>query len=109
MAHKIPKEAGDFGVLVESGFSDKKAVGFNIGISLFMFAGAGIVLALSTAASGINNFLLPLVAGNFVYIAGADLLPRFKQDEDIILHIVMFALGTAAMYAVPFIKSFFVS
>ena len=109
MAHKIPKEAGDFGVLVESGFSDKKAVGFNIGISLFMFAGAGIVLALSTAASGINNFLLPLVAGNFVYIAGADLLPRFKEDEDIILHLVMFALGTAAMYAVPFIKSFLVS
>ncbi|MFB6116284.1 MAG: ZIP family metal transporter [Candidatus Nanosalina sp.] len=109
MAHKIPKEAGDFGVLVESGFSDKKAVGFNIGISIFMFAGAGIVLVLSTATSGINTFLLPLVAGNFVYIAGADLLPRFKEDENILLHLTMFSLGTASMYAVPFIKSVFVS
>ena len=61
MAHKIPKEAGDFGVLVESGFSQKKAVAFNIAISLFMFIGAGIVLALSTASSGINALLLPLV------------------------------------------------
>jgi len=106
MAHKIPKEAGDFGVLVESGFSQKKAVGFNIAISLFMFIGAGIVLALSTASSGINALLLPLVIGNFVYIAGADLLPRFKEDEDILLHLTMFGLGTAVMYAIPFIKGF---
>ena len=109
MAHKIPKEAGDFGVLVESGFSSKKAVGFNIGISIFMFLGAGTVFALSAASAGINNFLLPLVVGNFVYIAGADLLPRFKEDEDILLHLAMFSLGIAAMYAIPFIKSFLIS
>ncbi len=109
MAHKIPKEAGDFGVLVESGFSQKKAVGFNIAISLFMFLGAGIVLALSTASAGINAVLLPLVIGNFVYIAGADLLPRFKEDEDIILHLAMFSLGTAIMYSIPFLKSLLIS
>ena len=108
MAHKIPKEAGDFGVLVESGFSQKKAVGFNIAISLFMFIGAGIVLVLSTASSGINALLLPLVIGNFVYIAGADLLPRFKEDEDIILHLVMFGAGTAVMYAIPYLKNLLV-
>ena len=105
MAHKIPKEAGDLGVLVESGFSQKKAVLFNIGISGFMFVGAGAVLVVSTAASGINAFLLPLVIGNFVYIAGSDLLPRFKEEEDIILHIAMFTLGTAIMYSIPFIKT----
>lgn len=104
MAHKIPKEAGDFGVLVQSGFSRKKAVGFNMAISLFMFLGAGIVFALSTASSGINAVLLPLVIGNFVYIAGADLLPRFKEDEDIILHLAMFSLGVAVMYSIPFLR-----
>lgn len=109
MAHKIPKEAGDFGVLVESGFSQKKAVGFNVGISLFMFLGAGLVLALSTASSGVNAFLLPLVIGNFVYIAGADLLPRFKEDEDILLHLLMFGVGTGIMYSIPFLKGFLVS
>lgn len=105
MAHKIPKEAGDFGVLVESGFSQKKAVLFNIGISGFMFIGAGAVILLSTAASGINGFLLPLVIGNFVYIAGSDLLPRFKEDEDILLHLAMFSLGTGLMYAIPYLKT----
>ncbi len=105
MAHKIPKEAGDFGVLVHSGFSRKKAVGFNIAISIFMFLGASIVLGLSMTSSGINALLLPLVIGNFVYIAGSDILPRFKQDEDILLHLLMFSGGVGVMYAIPYLKS----
>jgi zinc and cadmium transporter len=106
MAHKIPKEAGDFGVLVESGFTREKAVGFNIAISVFMFLGAGIVFLLSAASQGVNSLLLPLVIGNFVYIAGADLLPRFKEDEDILLHIAMFSVGVGLMYLVPHLKQF---
>lgn len=105
VAHKIPKEAGDFGILVHSGFSRVKAVLFNVGVSLFMFVGAGIVLGLSAAAGDINMFLLPLVIGNFVYIAGSDLLPRFKQDEGLWLHMVMFSVGVGIMYAIPYIKS----
>jgi zinc and cadmium transporter len=105
VAHKIPKEAGDFGVLVESGFSRKKALGFNVGISLFMFIGAGLVFALSAASASVNALLLPLVIGNFVYIAGSDLLPRFKEDEDILLHLTVFSTGVAVMYAIPWIKA----
>lgn len=104
-AHKIPKEVGDFGVLLEGGFSRQKAVFANILISLFMFLGAGIVLGLSTFVDNIVGFLLPLVVGNFIYIAGSDLLPRFKEsDTHIIPHLVMFGIGTGIMYAIPYIK-----
>lgn len=102
--HKVPKEAGDFGILVESGFSRVKAVLFNLGVSLFMFVGAGIVLGLSSISGSVNVYLLPLVIGNFVYIAGSDLLPRFKTDNNILLHSIMFSTGVAVMYAVPYIK-----
>ncbi|MFO7793800.1 MAG: ZIP family metal transporter [Candidatus Nanohaloarchaea archaeon] len=102
--HKVPKEAGDFGILVESGFSRVKAVLFNAGISLFMFMGAGIVLGLASIAQNVNVFLLPLVIGNFVYIAGSDLLPRFKTDDNLLLHSIMFSTGVAVMYAVPYVK-----
>lgn len=105
MAHKVPKEAGDFGVLLESGFSRQKAVLFNVAVNIFMFTGAVFVFLLSAYASGVNALLLPLVIGNFVYIAGSDLLPRFKEEEDILLHMGMFALGVALMYSIPFIKS----
>jgi zinc and cadmium transporter len=104
-AHKVPKEVGDFGVLLEAGFSQKKAIGANVLISLFMFLGAGIVLGLSTVTGNIVATLLPLVVGNFIYIAGSDLLPRFKEsDTHIEPHLIMFSIGTAIMYAVPFIK-----
>lgn len=104
-AHKIPKEVGDFGVLLEGGFSREKAIGANILVSIFMFLGAGIVLALSTVTGNIVALLLPLVVGNFIYIAGSDLLPRFKEsDTHIAPHLIMFGIGTAIMYAIPFIK-----
>ena len=105
MLHKVPKEAGDFGILVHSGFSRVKAVFFNVGISLFMFLGAGVVLALSTLTQSLNVYLLPLVIGNFVYIAGSDLLPRFKTEDDLILHSIMFITGVTVMYLVPYVKA----
>lgn len=104
MLHKVPKEAGDFGILVHSGFSRIKAVIFNLGISLFMFVGAAIVLGLASIAGSVNVYLLPLVIGNFVYIAGSDLLPRFKTEDNLLIHSVMFSAGVAVMYAVPYVK-----
>lgn len=106
MAHKIPKEAGDFGVLVHSGVSATRAVLFNLGVSLFMFVGALAVVSAASMAQNTVPILLPLVVGNFVYIAGSDLLPEFKKTDDgITLHIVMFSLGVAVMYAIPFLQS----
>ena len=104
MAHKIPKEAGDFGILVDSGISRVKAVLFNILVSLFMFVGAGLVLILTSGTSGLDAVLIPLVIGNFVYIAGSDLLPRLKERE-LGLHVLFFIAGVGIMYAIPYLKA----
>ena len=104
-AHKVPKEIGDFGVLLEAGFSRKKAIGANIMISLFMFLGAGTVLLISSLSGNIISLLLPLVIGNFIYIAGSDLLPRFKKsDAHILPHMIIFSVGVCFMYLIPFFK-----
>lgn len=103
--HKIPKELGDFGILVHGGLSRLQALGFNFGISVFMFLGAGLVLYLSSVSANINAFLLPLVIGNFVYIAGSDLMPEIKEiDRNWHRHIIVFSIGVAIMYAIPFLK-----
>lgn len=104
IAHKIPKELGDFGVMVDGGFSRFKALGFNIGISSFMFLGAMAVFGLSQLSETVLGILLPVVVGNFVFIAGSDLLPEFKTEERWDLHIVMFSVGVGIMYAIPYIK-----
>lgn len=105
IAHKIPKELGDFGVMVEGGFSRLKALGFNIGLSLLMFVGATIVFGLSEFSGAAVEFLLPVVIGNFVFIAGSDLLPEFKTEDRWMLHILLFSAGVGLMYLIPYIKA----
>jgi len=105
IAHKIPKEFGDFGVMVEYGFSKPKAVMTNIVVSLFMFVGAGGVILLSGVSAATVPFLLPVVIGNFLYVAGSDLLPAFKDDDQWLFHLLVFAAGVAVMYGIPYLRS----
>jgi len=105
IAHKVPKELGDFGVMVSGGFSRLKALSVNIGISLFMFLGAGLVIGVSQLSSKAVPLLLPLVIGNFVYIAGSDLLPDFKDSNLWMRHFLVFSIGVAIMYAIPYIRA----
>ncbi|WEL19703.1 ZIP family metal transporter [Candidatus Nanohalococcus occultus] len=105
IAHKVPKELGDFGVMVNGGFSRLKALGAQLAISIFMFVGAGLVVGVSSFSRESVPLLLPLVVGNFVYIAGSDLLPQFKHDEAWIEHLTVFSLGVLIMYLIPYLKA----
>ena len=105
IAHKIPKELGDFGVMVDGGFSQLKALAVNIGVSVFMFVGAGMVLLLSQTAIAPVPVLLPLVIGNFVFIAGSDLLPEFKTEDQWMKHLLLFSTGVLIMYLIPYLKA----
>lgn len=103
--HKIPKEVGDFGVMVKYGFTKIQAVLTNIALSAFMFLGAALVIIASQTLTNAVTILLPIVAGNFLFIAGSDLLPAFKTKDDWYTHIAVFILGAALMYAIPYIKA----
>lgn len=105
IAHKVPKEVGDFGVMVDYGFSRMKALFVNIAISAFMFLGAAIVLGISQISASAVPILLPLVIGNFVFIAGSDLLPDVKDRENWVKHLTVFSIGVAFMYAIPYLKA----
>lgn len=77
--HEIPQEVGDFGLLVHAGFSRSKALGINFMSALSAFIGLGIAF---TVAGGDETFV-PLIAafaaGNFIYIALADLVPELQR------------------------------
>lgn len=80
LAHEVPQELGDFGVLVHSGWRPRKALVWNL-ISAFTFPiGAVMAWFLRDLIS-----LAPLVlfaAGNFFYIAASDLVPEIKHPEE---------------------------
>lgn len=103
--HKVPKEVGDFGTLVHGGFSPKKALGFNIGIGIFMFIGAGLTI-FAADYQGIEKLLIPFTIGNFTYIAGTDLLPEIKAGENHNwpLSYTVMLTGAALMYSIVLLK-----
>jgi zinc and cadmium transporter len=98
--HEIPQELGDFGVLVYGGFSKTKALIFNFISALMAMLGALLGYFLSGAASHFSNFILPLTAGGFIYIATSDLIPELHKESNLkksTLAFIAFLLGIGFM------------
>jgi zinc and cadmium transporter len=76
-AHEIPQELGDFGILVHAGWSKRRALAFNFASALTFLIGGWVAYGLSGTFE--VTWLLPFAAGNFIYIAAADLLPELTD------------------------------
>jgi zinc and cadmium transporter len=103
-AHEVPQELGDFGILVHSGWSRTSALAYNMASALTFLLG-GVVAYF--ASSGLSTaWLLPFAAGNFLYIALADLVPELttppSPHEKATLTVGV-AVGLAALLALAVI------
>ncbi len=103
VVHEVPQELGDFAVLLRAGMRPRKALLFNFGSAVLAALGAVLVLSLPVDASQIELYGLPLVAGAFLYIAAADLVPELhhhSKGRDAALILVGFIVGLAIMYGI---------
>jgi zinc and cadmium transporter len=94
--HEIPQEIADFGVLLYSGWSKKKAIIFNFLSAITAIAGTILGLFLATKTHHFTVFMLPFAAGNFLYIAATNLLPqlhRHCKSKDTFYHLLAIAIG----------------
>lgn len=100
-AHEVPQELGDFAVLIHGGWTSRRALFYNLLSALTCLAG-GLVAYASSARLDVT-FLLPFAAGNFLYIAAADLIPEVKQQTSLArgaLHLACFLLGLGLLLLV---------
>jgi zinc and cadmium transporter len=99
--HEIPQELGDFGILIHSGLSIRKAVLLNLASASVAIVGTLVALfAGSIAGTKLVALLVPVTAGGFVYIAAADLIPELQHDRSIsglFVQVSLIALGIAVM------------
>ena len=99
-AHEVPQELGDFGVLVQSGWAKRSALLWNFASALtFLLGGVAAYFAANVIEVA---YLLPFAAGNFIYIAAADLMPELASGEsgrDKLETTAAFALGLAVLLA----------
>ncbi|MBI2565188.1 ZIP family metal transporter [Candidatus Woesearchaeota archaeon] len=101
--HEIPQEIGDFGVLVYGGFTRKKAVLYNFYSALTAMMGAVLTFFFTTNITGLTQMLLPIAAGNFIYLALADLLPELHDEFSLtrnMWHVLIFILGLLVMLGI---------
>jgi zinc and cadmium transporter len=101
VAHEVPQELGDFGVLVHGGWERRQALFYNLLSALTFFVG-GIVAYVASFRLDVS-FLVPFAAGNFIYIGAADLIPEVKAHADAranVIHFSSFALGVVLMLVV---------
>jgi zinc and cadmium transporter len=100
-AHEVPQELGDFGILIHGGWKKSSALLYNL-LSALTFLIGGIV-AYSASLTTDVTFLLPFAAGNFIYIAAADLIPEIKHEESgslNVIHFLSFLTGMVLLLAI---------
>jgi zinc and cadmium transporter len=100
-AHEVPQELGDFGILIHAGWSRARALLFNFASALTFLVGGWVAYALAGRFE--VAWLLPFAAGNFLYIAAADLIPEltgYPEAGRKALLSGMFMLGLAVLGAV---------
>lgn len=98
--HEIPQELGEFAVLVHGGFSRKKALVLNLFSALIALFGVGFALWLGSFVVNLTEFLVPIAAGGFIYIAGSDLIPELHREMKIsrsFVQIISVLLGILVM------------
>ncbi len=104
--HEIPQEIGDFGVLVYAGMTRRRALLLNLASASTSVLGVVIALTLSAYVENLVALLLPFAAGNFIYIAGSDLVPELQDEKSLsnsLIQLALMVLGLSLLYLLKFI------
>ena len=103
IAHEIPQEVGDYIVLLNAGFSRKKALLFNA-----LSGGAAVVGGVAGYFivgpwKELFPFLLVAASSSFVYVAVADLIPQLQRRlpwRETVLQLLWLAVGMSLVTVV---------
>jgi zinc and cadmium transporter len=109
MAHEIPHEIGDFMILLNAGFTRKRAFLFNLVSGLSAVLGGVIGYFVLESMQSLLPYALIIAASSFIYIALSDLLPEMMRRSSlakslpevglVLLGVAIAALATGALHA----------
>lgn len=103
IAHQIPQEAGDFVILLHSGYSRGRALWLN-GLSSLATLVGGLIgyFALSSMQTWVPT-LLGLAAASMIYVAVADLIPGLHKRTELratLSQVLLIGLGVFSIWFV---------
>ncbi|HVG05872.1 MAG TPA: ZIP family metal transporter [Burkholderiaceae bacterium] len=83
MAHEIPHEVGDFMILLNAGFTRRRAFMFNLISGLSAVLGGVIGYFVLETMEALLPYALAVAAASFIYIALSDLLPEMMRRSSL--------------------------
>lgn len=83
VTHEIPQELSNFVILLHSGYSRRKALGFNLLTGLAMVVGGLIGYLALTPLMGLVPLLVAVAAASMLYVAVADLIPGLHRRAEL--------------------------
>jgi len=106
IAHEIPQETGDFGILLDSGYSVSKALIYNLLSSMTTLLGASISFFYLRETQDVIPCVLALSAASFIYIALADLIPSLHRKVGFGVSLRQVVLLLSGIGTILFIQNF---
>ena len=79
IAHEIPQEVGDYIVLLNAGFSRRKALLYNAISGGAAVVGGLVGYVIVGPWQALFPYLLVVASSSFIYVAVADLIPQLQQ------------------------------
>lgn len=79
--HEIPQEVGDVAILLRAGYSRWRAFTLNVLSGVGGILGAAAMVLASRFVPQVLPYVLAFAAGNFLYVAMADLIPDLHRNN----------------------------
>lgn len=101
-AHEVPQVAGDFAIVLSAGYSRSRALVLNLAAALGGVVGALAMLLFGSLVPIAVPYVLAFAAGNFLYVAMADLIPNLHHghiDSNALRQILLIGLGVLTIVA----------
>ncbi len=100
--HEIPQEIVEFGILVRAGYSRIGAILRNLLSASSIILGTLVAILVAEHAEDYVWVLTGVAAGNLLYLAASDLLPRIHQtgNKMVVKNTIAIALGFAVMTSI---------
>lgn len=94
--HEIPQEVGDTIVLINAGFSRRKALFYNALSGLAAVIGGVLGYLVVGAWDNLFPYLLVIASSSFIYVAVADLIPQMQRRlpwRELVTQVLLIGLG----------------
>lgn len=101
LLHEIPQELGDFGILLKSGYSRKKALLFNLLSGSSALVSGVLAYFLLDYMQAIIPYTIAIAAASFLYVSLADLIPEMHKEtkpRESLIQILLILVGIALIW-----------